>query len=227
MMRSGFSRFFLVAFLVGSLLPIYWMLNMSLKTNEEITGVMTLWPSNLTFDNYKTIFTDESWYSGYINSMIYVAMNMVMAVLLAIQLGVLKEYQVQRLTSFIDAGSDVVSVASNFRGPASPERFSENRLRRDGVRTVGEHQVPNRLTIGATRSARGVPEDRVQVLRRNGIVRVATNRTRGRQSLQQMYRRRIGCHGCSGQRPVKFAGRFSMNEATPSLKSFVRNNGNS
>ena len=51
MTRLGFSRFFLVAFLVGSLLPIYWMLNMSLKTNEEILGVMTMWPTHLTFDN--------------------------------------------------------------------------------------------------------------------------------------------------------------------------------
>jgi glycerol transport system permease protein len=84
MTRSGFSRIFLILFLTASLLPIYWMLNMSLKTNEEILGAMTMWPTHLTFDNYKTIFTDEAWYSGYINSMIYVAMNMVMAVLLAL-----------------------------------------------------------------------------------------------------------------------------------------------
>ena len=84
MNRSGFSRAFLVLFLIASLLPIYWMLNMSLKTNEEIVGAMTMWPTHLTFDNYITIFTDEAWYSGYINSMIYVAMNMVMAVLLAL-----------------------------------------------------------------------------------------------------------------------------------------------
>ena len=84
MIRQNFSRIFLVAFLALSLLPIYWMLNMSLKTNEEIVGVMTLWPTHLTFDNYLTIFTDEAWYSGYINSIIYVAMNMVMSVLLAL-----------------------------------------------------------------------------------------------------------------------------------------------
>lgn len=84
MMRQHFARFFLVAFLVLSLLPIYWMLNMSLKTNEEIVGVMTMWPSHLTFANYLTIFTDEAWYSGYINSIIYVAMNMTMSVLLAL-----------------------------------------------------------------------------------------------------------------------------------------------
>ena len=84
MMRQNVSRLLLATFLILSLLPIYWMLNMSLKTNEEIVGVMTLWPTHLTFDNYITIFTDESWYSGYINSIIYVAMNMTMAVLLAL-----------------------------------------------------------------------------------------------------------------------------------------------
>ncbi len=51
MMRQNFSRFFLAAFLALSLLPIYWMFNMSLKTNEEILGVMTMWPTPVTFDN--------------------------------------------------------------------------------------------------------------------------------------------------------------------------------
>ncbi len=84
MIRQNFSRVFLVVFLALSLLPIYWMLNMSLKTNEEIVGVMTMWPRELTFNNYITIFTDEAWYGGYINSIIYVALNMVMAVSLAL-----------------------------------------------------------------------------------------------------------------------------------------------
>ena len=70
----------LVLYLALAMLPIYWMLNMSFKTNEEITGVLTLFPANFTLANYRTIFTDPSWYSGYINSMIYVAMNMVMSV---------------------------------------------------------------------------------------------------------------------------------------------------
>ena len=62
------------------LLPIYWLLNMSLKTNSEILSVFSLWPQNLTFDNYRVIFTDPSWYSGYINSMIYVSLNVVISV---------------------------------------------------------------------------------------------------------------------------------------------------
>lgn len=66
------------------LLPIYWLLNMSLKTNQEILSVFSLWPQNLTFDNYRVIFTDPSWYSGYINSMIYVSINVVISVCFAL-----------------------------------------------------------------------------------------------------------------------------------------------
>ena len=84
MMHKKMSSAILIVFLLGSLLPIYWMLNMSLKTNEEIVGVLSLWPQQLTFANYHTIFTDRSWYSGYINSMIYVALNMVMSVTVAL-----------------------------------------------------------------------------------------------------------------------------------------------
>ncbi|MEO8837363.1 MAG: carbohydrate ABC transporter permease [Herbaspirillum sp.] len=80
MMQRRYSGPILVLYLLLSLLPIYWMLSMSLKTNEEIVSVMTWWPNTLTFDNFKTIFTDASWYRGYINSMIYVAMNMVLSV---------------------------------------------------------------------------------------------------------------------------------------------------
>ncbi|NEX64539.1 carbohydrate ABC transporter permease [Noviherbaspirillum sp. 17J57-3] len=74
----------LVLYLVLAMLPIYWMLNMAFKTNQEITGALTLVPANLTFDNFKTIFTDESWYGGYINSLIYVGINMTLSVLVAL-----------------------------------------------------------------------------------------------------------------------------------------------
>jgi glycerol transport system permease protein len=74
----------LAIYLLLSLLPIYWMLNMAFKTNEEIVGALTMWPANLTFDNFKTIFTDSSWYDGYINSIVYVAINMVLSVAVAL-----------------------------------------------------------------------------------------------------------------------------------------------
>lgn len=73
-----------VLYIVFLLLPIYWLINMSLKTNQEILSVFSLWPQNLTFANYKVIFTDPAWYSGYINSTIYVVINVVISVTLAL-----------------------------------------------------------------------------------------------------------------------------------------------
>jgi glycerol transport system permease protein len=56
-------------------LPIYWMINMSLRSNADILSTLALYPADPSFKNYIKIFTDASWYSGYINSMIYVTMN--------------------------------------------------------------------------------------------------------------------------------------------------------
>jgi ABC-type glycerol-3-phosphate transport system permease component len=75
---------FLFAYLIFALLPIYWMVNMSFKTNDEILSSFSLWPTHFTWANYATIFTDESWYSGYINSMIYVAINSVISITVAL-----------------------------------------------------------------------------------------------------------------------------------------------
>jgi glycerol transport system permease protein len=57
---------------------------MSFKTNEEILGALTLWPHNFTLDNYAQIFTDPTWYMGYVNSVIYVVMNMIITLSLAL-----------------------------------------------------------------------------------------------------------------------------------------------
>ena len=66
------------------MVPIYWLVNMSLKTNAEILGTFSLWPRNITLENYVTILTDASWYMGYVNSMIYVVMNTVISVTVAL-----------------------------------------------------------------------------------------------------------------------------------------------
>jgi len=71
-------------YLLFLMLPIYWLVNMSLKTNMEITSGLTLWPREITFDNYIRIFTDESWYSGYINSLTYVVINTVLSIAFAL-----------------------------------------------------------------------------------------------------------------------------------------------
>lgn len=66
------------------MVPIYWLINMSFKTNREILSSFTLFPANPTLANYAVIFGDPSWYNGYINSMIYVAMNMVISISVAL-----------------------------------------------------------------------------------------------------------------------------------------------
>ncbi len=71
-------------YIVFLLLPIYWLINMSFKTNREILNVFTLWPANPTLRNYQVIFNDPSWYMGYVNSMTYVVMNMVISVSVAL-----------------------------------------------------------------------------------------------------------------------------------------------
>ena len=69
----------LIAYFALLMLPIYWMLNMSLRTNADILSVFSFYPRQLTFQNYIKIFSDASWYSGYINSIIYVTMNTVIS----------------------------------------------------------------------------------------------------------------------------------------------------
>jgi glycerol transport system permease protein len=71
-------------YIIVLLLPIYWLINMSFKTNAEIVSSLTLYPHAPTLANYVTIFTDASWYSGYINSITYVVMNMVISVAVAL-----------------------------------------------------------------------------------------------------------------------------------------------
>ena len=71
-------------YIIFLMLPIYWLINMSFKTTNEILGTFTLWPQNFTLDNYIKIFSDRTWYQGYINSISYVVMNTVISVTAAL-----------------------------------------------------------------------------------------------------------------------------------------------
>ena len=81
---KGRSGALMGLYLFLSMLPIYWLINMSLQSNREILGSFTFWPQNLHLDNYITLFTDASWYMGYVNSMAYVGMNMVISICVAL-----------------------------------------------------------------------------------------------------------------------------------------------
>ncbi len=71
-------------YIIFLMLPIYWLISMSFKTTNEILGSFTLYPQEFTLDNYIKIFTDSTWYMGYINSIIYVTLNAAISVTVAL-----------------------------------------------------------------------------------------------------------------------------------------------
>ena len=75
---------FLLLYLVFTFAPIYWMVHMSLRTNEAITGAFAWIPESASLANYWNILTDPSWYDGYINSITYVLINTVLSVTIAL-----------------------------------------------------------------------------------------------------------------------------------------------
>ena len=77
-------QFGMVCYLLFVLVPIYWLLNMSFKSNQEILGGLSLVPSEFTLENYRVIFTDPTWYTGYLNSVYYVSLNTIISLMVAL-----------------------------------------------------------------------------------------------------------------------------------------------
>lgn len=73
-----------IVYIVFLMLPIYWLIAMSFKTTNEILARFTLFPQVWTWDNYREVFTNPTWYWGYINSMLYVSLNTVISVVVAL-----------------------------------------------------------------------------------------------------------------------------------------------
>jgi glycerol transport system permease protein len=82
--QRSYAWMVLVAYIVFLMLPLYWLLMMSFKTNQEILSTFSLWPQEFTLQNYVTILSDSSWYSGYINSMMYVVINTLISLAVAL-----------------------------------------------------------------------------------------------------------------------------------------------
>jgi len=74
----------LVIYLLLLLLPIYWMLNMSFKENEEITGLFSLWRTTSPGPITASFSAMHPGYTGYINSLIYVGINTLISVTVAL-----------------------------------------------------------------------------------------------------------------------------------------------
>ena len=83
-MKSRFRFIGLLIYLLVLLLPIYWMLNMSLRDNNDIMFRMAYFPDHPVIHNYEQILTDPGWYWGYINSFAYVSINTVICLVAAL-----------------------------------------------------------------------------------------------------------------------------------------------
>ncbi|MGI9500569.1 MAG: carbohydrate ABC transporter permease, partial [Geminicoccaceae bacterium] len=82
--RRNYGKVALATYLFLLMLPIYWMLNMSLRPNADILSNFSLIPTEFTLANYQKIFSDPSWYWGYLNSIIYVSLNTIISLTVAL-----------------------------------------------------------------------------------------------------------------------------------------------
>ena len=73
-----------IVYIIFLMLPIYWLVVMSFKTTNDILAGFSLFPESVTFDSYIAIFTDPTWYWGYINSILYVSLNTLLSVAVAL-----------------------------------------------------------------------------------------------------------------------------------------------
>jgi glycerol transport system permease protein len=84
-MRQGLlSRAALVFYLIALMLPIYWLINMSLRTNEDIVSGLALWPHHPSFEKYIAIFNDPTWVHAFLVSLAYVSINTIISVTVAL-----------------------------------------------------------------------------------------------------------------------------------------------
>ena len=92
-MRRRVFRGGVVAFLLAIvLLPIYWMVAASLKSNREISQDATLYPHAPSFDNYRRLFSQKEFGDYLLNSLVVTSAS----VALALVAGSLGAYAIAR-----------------------------------------------------------------------------------------------------------------------------------
>ncbi|MBK8838361.1 MAG: carbohydrate ABC transporter permease [Hyphomonadaceae bacterium] len=84
MKQSRFAWIVPALYILFLMTPIYWLVAMSFKTNVEITTRFTLLPEALTLDNYAKVFGDERWRSVFANSLMYVSLNTLISLAVAL-----------------------------------------------------------------------------------------------------------------------------------------------
>jgi multiple sugar transport system permease protein len=90
--RRGLNALALVVALAWTLVPIGWMVETSLKSNKEISQDGTLYPHNVTLENYRNLFQNH-FFGDYLKNSIVVTTA---SVALSLFIGTLAAYAVAR-----------------------------------------------------------------------------------------------------------------------------------
>jgi glycerol transport system permease protein len=81
---SPLARLSLWLYCLYLILPLYWLLTMALRSNQEILGSFTWWPTTFTLVNFTEVFTNPVWRDGLINSLTYVVLNTGISIVVAV-----------------------------------------------------------------------------------------------------------------------------------------------
>ncbi|MDF3608044.1 carbohydrate ABC transporter permease [Paracoccus sp. DMF-8] len=82
--RRAITASLLGLFLIFQALPIYWIVRMSLMTPANVLSRPDFLPVDPSLDNYRTIFSDPSWYMSFVNQITYVCLNTVISLAVAL-----------------------------------------------------------------------------------------------------------------------------------------------
>ena len=112
-----FARVVLIALAtIVTLVPVYWMVNTSLKTQVEVfADPPTFWPQNPTVDNYVNLFARRHLGGYIVNSLIIVGC----AVLLSLVIGSLAGYSLARFGSRLQQNLDFWVLAPRMIPPVA------------------------------------------------------------------------------------------------------------
>ena len=67
-------------FMALVMVPIYWLIAISLQDARSVGTTFNLIPTNPTLANFRFILTEPDWYLGYLNALIYVLINVIISV---------------------------------------------------------------------------------------------------------------------------------------------------
>ena len=113
MRASPFSRIVFIVYLIILMLPVYWLLNMSLRTNEDIMAGLSLFPHHPTLVKYIAVFNDPTWVHAFGVSLSYVVLNTVISVAVALPAA----YQRLSLVTNVVATDQSTDVAMLWNAP--------------------------------------------------------------------------------------------------------------